>query len=118
MRASVTACVPVKADRMYLFLTMGVAAPQDAIERVRELEAKGRLTGVMDDRGKYIYISRAEMAAVADFITRRGRVAIAELAAQVQRHSSCHPQASSLRLILSEKVQHQYGHLSYVEAHL
>lgn len=51
---------------------------------MRELEAEGRLTGVMDDRGKYIYTSRAEMAAVADFITRRGRVAIAELAAQVR----------------------------------
>lgn len=56
---------------------------------MRELEAEGRLTGVMDDRGKYIYISRAEMAAVADFITRRGRVAIAELAAQVQLHGAC-----------------------------
>ncbi|KAK9827671.1 hypothetical protein WJX81_005800 [Elliptochloris bilobata] len=56
--------------------------PQEAIERVRALEAEGRLTGVMDDRGKFIYISREEMAAVAEFITRRGRVAIAELAAQ------------------------------------
>lgn len=59
---------------------------QDAIERLRALEAEGRLTGVMDDRGKYIYISRAEMAAVADFIRRRGRVAVAELAAQVLAH--------------------------------
>jgi len=56
---------------------------QDAIERLRALEAEGDLTGVMDDRGKYIYISRDEMAAVADFIRRRGRVAVAELAAQV-----------------------------------
>ena len=55
---------------------------QDAISRVQALEAEGRITGVMDDRGKFIYISREEMAATADFIMRRGRVAIAELAAK------------------------------------
>ena len=31
---------------------------------------------------QFIYISREEMAAVADFIRQRGRVAIAELAAK------------------------------------
>ena len=34
----------------------------------------------MDDRGKFIYISSEEMAAVADFIQKKGRVSIAELA--------------------------------------
>jgi hypothetical protein len=34
----------------------------------------------MDDRGKFIFISRDEMAEVAAFINRKGRVAIAELA--------------------------------------
>lgn len=55
---------------------------QDVITRVAELEADGRLTGVMDDRGKFIYISNSEMEAVAVFIHQRGRVAIAELAAR------------------------------------
>ena len=36
----------------------------------------GRLSGVMDDRGKYIYISLEEMKAVADYIKRQGRVSI------------------------------------------
>lgn len=54
----------------------------DAVERVQELEAGGLITGVMDDRGKYIHVSREEMAAVADFIRRQGRVPIAELAAK------------------------------------
>ncbi|GAB4817445.1 hypothetical protein N2152v2_004491 [Parachlorella kessleri] len=53
---------------------------QEAIQRLQTLEEQGRLTGVMDDRGKYIYISREEMAAVAEFIRSRGRIAIAELA--------------------------------------
>lgn len=48
--------------------------------RVQALESMGRLTGVMDERGKFIYISEEEMKAVADFIARKGRVSIAELA--------------------------------------
>ena len=54
----------------------------DAINRVQGLEQMGRLTGVMDDRGKYIYISPEEMEAVATFIQERGRVSIQELAAK------------------------------------
>lgn len=53
---------------------------QDAISRVQTLEQEGRITGVMDDRGKFIYISREEMAATAEFIMARGRIAISELA--------------------------------------
>lgn len=37
-------------------------------------------TGVIDDRGKFIYITPEELAAVANFIRQRGRVSIAELA--------------------------------------
>ena len=55
---------------------------QDAISRVQTLEQEGRITGVMDDRGKFIYISREEMAATAEFIMKRGRIAISELAAK------------------------------------
>ena len=33
-----------------------------------------------DDRGKFIYISEDELAAVAKFIKQRGRVTITELA--------------------------------------
>ena len=40
----------------------------------------GLLTGVMDDRGKFIYISEEELLKVKKFIEQRGRVNIAELA--------------------------------------
>ena len=66
-------------DILHLIPTLHV---QDAISRVQTLEQEGRITGVMDDRGKFIYISREEMAATADFIMSRGRVAISELAAK------------------------------------
>ncbi|XP_055651642.1 DDRGK domain-containing protein 1 [Falco peregrinus] len=53
---------------------------QDAINRIQDLMADGTLTGVIDDRGKFIYITPDEMAAVAQYIKQRGRVSIAELA--------------------------------------
>lgn len=55
---------------------------QDCINRITSLENMGRLSGVMDDRGKYIYISLEEMKAVADYIKRRGRVSISHLASK------------------------------------
>ncbi|XP_054429945.1 DDRGK domain-containing protein 1 [Pteronotus mesoamericanus] len=53
---------------------------QDTINRIQDLLAEGTLTGVIDDRGKFIYITPEELAAVANFIRQRGRVSIAELA--------------------------------------
>ncbi|NWW93304.1 DDRGK protein, partial [Rhynochetos jubatus] len=53
---------------------------QDAINRIQDLMADGTLTGVIDDRGKFIYITPEEMTAVARYIKQRGRVSIAELA--------------------------------------
>jgi hypothetical protein len=38
------------------------------------------LLGVVDDRGKFIYISPDELEDVAKFVKQRGRVSIAELA--------------------------------------
>lgn len=53
---------------------------QEAIDRLEHLLGEGRLTGVMDDRGKFIYISEDELAEVAKFIKRSGRISIADLA--------------------------------------
>ncbi|KAJ9153726.1 hypothetical protein P3X46_027139 [Hevea brasiliensis] len=55
---------------------------QECINRITSLESMGRLSGVMDDRGKYIYISQEEMKAVADYIKRQGRVSISHLASK------------------------------------
>lgn len=38
------------------------------------------ISGVIDDRGKFIYISTEELKAVAEFVEQRGRVSITELA--------------------------------------
>ena len=54
-------------------------APVHSVDNFPPQE-EGTLTGVIDDRGKFIYISRDELEAVAKFIRQRGRVSIAELA--------------------------------------
>lgn len=53
----------------------------------------GRLSGVMDDRGKYIYISLEEMKAVADYIRREGRVSISHLASKSNQFIDLEPKA-------------------------
>lgn len=47
---------------------------------MKSLQAEGRLSGVIDDRGKFICITPAEYETVARFIKQRGRVSISELA--------------------------------------
>lgn len=61
------------------------------IERIQSLQTSGRLTGVVDDRGKFIYISQKELEAVAKFVKQRGRVSIAELAENSNRLISLTP---------------------------
>eukprot|EP00164_Ancoracysta_twista_P001835 GFYU01002412.1.p1 GENE.GFYU01002412.1~~GFYU01002412.1.p1 ORF type:complete len:297 (-),score=121.28 GFYU01002412.1:157-1047(-) len=53
---------------------------KDMINRIQGLQDMGRITGLMDDRGKFIYISPEEMQAVAKYIKKKGRVSINELA--------------------------------------
>ncbi|GMH05716.1 hypothetical protein Nepgr_007556 [Nepenthes gracilis] len=67
---------------------------QDCINRITSLESIGRLSGVMDDRGKYIYISPEEMKAVADYIKRQGRVSISHLASKSNQFIDLEPKAA------------------------
>uniref|UniRef100_A0A8D8XER2 DDRGK domain-containing protein 1 n=1 Tax=Cacopsylla melanoneura TaxID=428564 RepID=A0A8D8XER2_9HEMI len=52
---------------------------QSVIDRIVELQKTEALTGVIDDRGKFIYISQNELNSVATFIKQRGRVSVSEL---------------------------------------
>lgn len=53
---------------------------QAVIDRIKDLQNDDILTGVIDDRGKFIYVSSQEMKAFAKYIRQQGRVSIAELA--------------------------------------
>ena len=71
---------------------------QEAIQRVQDLQAMGRLTGVIDDRGKFIHISVEEMQEVAKFIRLHGRVSIADLSAASSTLVNLTPQTDLLTL--------------------
>ncbi|EKX54325.1 hypothetical protein GUITHDRAFT_149979 [Guillardia theta CCMP2712] len=58
---------------------------QEVVNRVEGLEAMGRITGLLDDRGKFIYISTEEMEAVAKWIKLQGRIGVSDLAAESNR---------------------------------
>jgi hypothetical protein len=51
---------------------------QDAIDRVTKLEEMGRITGVIDDRGKFVFITPDEMKKVCSaqqvLLSRRAAV--------------------------------------------
>lgn len=53
---------------------------QAVIDRITDLQESGTLTGVIDDQGKFIYISDDELSQIGEFIRNRGRVSISELA--------------------------------------
>lgn len=56
-----------------------------AIDRLQQLEKLGRLNGIFDDRGKYIYITAEEQAAVAEWLKKKGRISRADLVAACNR---------------------------------
>ena len=63
-----------------LYYCLTCSLHQDVIDRVQSLVEDDRLSGVMDDRGKFIYITQDEYNAVAKFIRQRGRVSLRALA--------------------------------------
>ncbi|CAN1242801.1 DDRGK domain-containing protein 1 [Linum perenne] len=77
---------------------------QECINRITSLESMGRLSGVMDDRGKYIYISMEEMKAVADYIKREGRVSISHLASKSNQFIDLEPKPQFVEEIAASAV--------------
>lgn len=55
------------------------------IDRLEQFEKLGRLSGIFDDRGKYIYITEEEMKGVAEWMQRKGRIGRADLVAACNR---------------------------------
>mmetsp|Transcript_55361 Transcript_55361/g.127259 ORF Transcript_55361/g.127259 Transcript_55361/m.127259 type:complete len:133 (-) Transcript_55361:6-404(-) len=51
----------------------------DAVQRIEELQKMKRLSGVFDDRGKFVVVTQEEQAALADAVRARGRVSLREV---------------------------------------
>lgn len=54
----------------------------EVLELLGRLEQQGRVQGVVDERGLYIYVTKEELHAVGQYIRQKGRVKISTLAAQ------------------------------------
>lgn len=70
--------------------------------------------GVIDDRGKFIYITPEEMAAVAQYIKQRGRVSIAELAQASNSLINLQPESQAGALTMAwncgvRKIQQEFN---------
>lgn len=68
---------------------------QEVINRLRNMEEMGMITGVMDDKGKFIFISEEEMLAVAACIKRRGRMSISDLALESNKLVDLEPKETT-----------------------
>ncbi|KAI4474204.1 hypothetical protein M0802_015732 [Mischocyttarus mexicanus] len=49
------------------------------VDTILEWQKSGDLTGVIDDQGKFIYITESELDAFVNFIKQRGRLSISDL---------------------------------------
>lgn len=52
---------------------------KEVVTRIEQLEKEKAITGIFDDRGKYIHISSDEFDILAAYINRAGRVNRSEL---------------------------------------
>lgn len=117
LRRSLTSLNPIQTHKVVLLEDLAAEfnlATRDAIQRVEALQASNRLTGIVDDRGKFIYITDEEMDKVAKFIQRRGRLGIAELAKECNKlirldvqNAATKPAADALDWLNSDEPQPQ-----------
>jgi DDRGK domain-containing protein 1 len=77
---------------------------QDAIQRVESLLEMGRIEGVMDDRGKFICVTEDEMAAVAKFMNRKGRVSVMDLVVESNKLVDLTPKRKKMEVQLDEEA--------------
>jgi len=76
---------------------------KDAISRIKSLEASKVLNGVIDDRGKYIYITDQEFDEIANYIKKRGRVSRADLLIECNKVIKLNPSEKDKERILQEE---------------
>jgi hypothetical protein len=77
--------------------------PNDLVERLTFLEAQGRITGIVDDRGKYIYLTEKELAAIEKIFLQRGRISKAELIKECNKIIRFEPSEDDKLKILEEQ---------------
>jgi len=53
--------------------------PNEIVEKLKFFEAQNKICGIVDDRGKYIYLTEKELASIERIFMQRGRISKMEL---------------------------------------
>ena len=77
--------------------------PNDLVDRLNFLEEQGRITGIVDDRGKYIYLNEKELAAIEKIFMQRGRISKTELIKECNKIIRFEPTEEDKMKILEEQ---------------
>jgi len=77
--------------------------PNDLVERLKILESQGRIAGIVDDRGKYIYMTEKELGAIEKIFMQRGRISKAELIKECNKIIRFTPTEEDKQKILEEQ---------------
>lgn len=64
----------------------------DCWSLIADLQQAGALTGVADDRGKFIVIEPQELDAIADYLMQKGRISVRDLTRYANKIISLGPQ--------------------------
>ena len=87
---------------------------KDIIDRIQRLVESGRLSGITDDRGKFIHITQQEFDNVARYIKAKGRVNKGDLLNECNRLIRMQPRPEDRAKIqqeqknLLDKVEKQF----------
>ena len=60
-------------------------SPNELVEKLNQFEKEGRIMGIIDDRGKYIYITEKEMSLIEKMFINRGRISKSDLIKECNR---------------------------------
>lgn len=72
---------------------------RDAITRIEQLMEQKRLSGITDDRGKFIHINEQEFEAVAKYVMAKGRVSRQDLLNEANKIVRLEPTAADQKVI-------------------
>ena len=80
---------------------------KNVIQRIRDIEASGIIQGILDDRGKYIYISKEEIEGLLNCVKHKGKLTKAEMINEFSKVVRLEPRNEDLEAI--RKFEAQYS---------
>ena len=78
---------------------------KEVVAKIEQLERDGLLTGITDDRGKYIHITPAEFDQISDYISSCGRVNRQDLFKEANKLVRMIPTEEDKQLLKNEQME-------------